>query len=238
MTIDKDITTQLLVSEIDTKDPIEETDFTDIMERINAQYEGTMDAAAPPVGTVQTVNGHLHDGNGDGRGIARNRCGWFWIYSPPLTYSTQNAYGVSIATGHSPTYPSASNTTYLPDSFAVGEAFISPGTEQIRVEVMIRSSTVKPQGKVRIRNCTDTRTSNPDRGMTSGWVDVTNTGSTGKWYGKPGQTNAQDFIVPVERSTSSKIIELDIEVASVDENKSAITFYLYEAYAYEYKDQR
>jgi hypothetical protein len=202
MTIDADKTVELHAEEAAIEDPIDATDFIDLMERVNATVELIKDAACPGAGAA-TYRGHDHSSAGLGRGIPRSVCGGFLIMGPPVAYTFNSDTPTSLGYGASAgSYPASSAPTAL--NYIMGIAYVSPNLSEIRIAVQAKCSSEDHAPQIRIKNLTDTTGTTENSIVASNWIDLT---TDQKWYGD-GDSLVR---VPVIPSTSQKRIELDIE---------------------------
>ena len=188
--------------------PVAAVHGQDMMKRENDAYERITDSPAPGA-TAITSRGHVHDGDGDGRGIMRAVDGGFLVVGPPTTKTTNDPGGVSM--GDSGNYEASGS------DFVMGVAYVSPGLVSIKFEVCIKADDTGGSPEFRVYNITDT--------VGTAWTAITTTDP--KWYtltlntitdSKPNQTR----------------IELDIQVRTDGTNRD---FSLYAAFPFEYTNQ-
>jgi len=202
MAIQVDKTVELHAEEAAIEDPIDATDFSDLMKRVNATVELIKDAACPGAGAA-TYRGHDHSSADLGRGIPRSVCGGFLIMGPPVSHTFNSDTPISLGTGATAgSYPPSAAPTAL--NFIMGVAYVSPNLSEIRIAVQAKCSSVDHAPQIRIKNITDTTGTTENSIVASNWIDLD---TAWKWYGD-GDSQIR---VPVIPSTSLKRVELDIE---------------------------
>jgi hypothetical protein len=190
--------------------PVAAVHGQDMMKRENDAYERITDSPAPGA-TAITSRGHVHDGDGDGRGIMRAVDGGFLVTGLPLVYSTDSTTAISLANGDSGNYETSGT------DFVMGVAYVSPGLVSIKFEVCIKADDTAGSPEFRVYNITDT--------ISTAWEAITTTDP--KWYtitlntitdSKPNQTR----------------IELDVQVRTDGTTRQ---FSLLAIFPFEYTDQ-
>ena len=214
MTILKGLPT-LHDSRIQIDRPVKARDISDIMATVNAQYEMILDRSCPG-SNLRSLRGHVHDHEGQGKGILRVTDGGFYFVDldtsggMSLTVSSSST-PYSMATSYSGDYV-ASGSNYV-----MGVAYVSPGIEAIRCEVQMEVSSGGLGGQVRINNLTDSQT--------SAWTNVTT---------NPTWIMTQPVTVTPAGDGGMKRVEIDIEVWTLAAGTE--TFHIWAAYPYEHTD--
>lgn len=185
----------------------------DIMAGLNGYYERINESAGggeAPGAAASTLAGHVHDSNGLGRGIMRIVNGAFYLVAAPLTYEHTGA-NASISAGAPGAYPLDAGA----GDYEMGVAYVSAGVTSIKVAFQAKVSSVTDAPTLTVHNITD-GTSSAATALT---VDPC-------WYA---------VTVAVTHPGSGLYrITLDL-ICHVDANTR--TFYLYEAFPYEYQDE-
>jgi hypothetical protein len=239
MAVQKDNTLALHSEEVFPNDPIESTDVENILKRINAQEEMITDVMCTG-GAARTYRGHDHcpgSAGTPGRGILRSCIGYFQVTRSAHPYMLLTLQGVTpsswSADAGSTIYEEAGDKCPPNVGSIMGMCLVSPGIESIRVEICASANEALTAGpQMRVKNLTDSTGMADTKVVASPWVDLDSTSI--KWYG----SLASDIItVPVTYSSTAKTVYLDIE-CRLSVNTTATEFRLYEAFAYEYTDQK
>lgn len=239
MAVQKDNTTVLHTEEAFPNDPIESTDVENILKRINAQEEMITDVMCQG-GAARTYRGHDHcPGSGDtpARGILRSCIGYFQVtrdLHPYLVLSwTSDAPG-SLAADEAAGIYEETGTKCPPNVGSImGVCLVSPGIESIRVELCMSANENLNMGpQIRVKNLTDSTGMAESKTVASSWIDLDSTAI--KWYGDDA---SEKITVPVTYSSTAKTVYLDIQ-ARLTAGSTSTEFRLYEAFAYEYTDQK
>jgi hypothetical protein len=181
----------------------------DVFATLNAQYESINESAGggyAPGALVGTVDGHIHDHNGDGRGITRGMIGEGYITPPYISRTTTTVTFESIATTVAAQYPT------VVGGKAIIHAFASPGVETVSVTFCIKASL----------------STNIDYQVTN-LTDAVSTASTDTLDTTPKWITEDVTVTPV--AGACKEIDIDIEVRTT--TGVAKTFILYYAFAFE-----
>jgi len=234
MAVEVSKTTVLDAADVQKDNPIDSSDFKDIMKSVNAVEEQALDTACHGGGAGgggQTEDGHNHDADGNGRGIMRAVCGGFQIQGSPMNAGWEYlapgsmALDVAYVNMYEPCSTAGNLLNYI-----MGKAVVSSGITEIRVELCMKTETLNYRPQVRVKNLTDSTLA---KEYASAWIDLD--AYDPHWYGTDETT--EKITVPVEPDTTPREIDLDIEVRLASAQGVGESFLLYSAFPYEFNDQ-